>query len=380
MPNRSRGNLPATALDPENVPDLRPLPQAYAPLVCDDPSNAIPFDMSILTISHRKDHNTIKALVVGGGIAGLAMAIMMDLAGIEYEILEKSTGDEPEMGSAIFMGPPVLRLMEQMNLLNDIENASKEVTGATFVDSECRKIGRVEGPSKERYGYSYRIIDRSVFHKILLNRVPTTSLHRGKAVVETLQNPNGVSCKCSDGSTYYGDIIVGADGAHSLTRERLYTQLAESGKLPDADMEPSMYEHVSLSGISQPLDGRDFPAASDEVSELHVFCAKEMPYSVRECICLTGAENRKGEMCAEGFVFGNTTLSTDCCPCLLASVSSGTCQWLAIAFHGASMDSCWCQSKNTILTLSFVQHHQRQNAPNFDIRPHFRLARRPRLQ
>lgn len=247
--------------------------------MCDDPTNVIPFDMSILTISHRKDHSTIKALIVGGGIAGLAIAMMMDMAGIEYQILERSTGDEPDMGTCVFLGPPVLRLMEQMDVLKELSSVSKEVSGVTVVDSECRKIGRIDGLETARYGYPYLIIERTVFHKILLSRVPTSSLHRGKTVVETMQNPNGVSCKCSDGSTYYGDIIVGADGANSLTRERLYAQMAESGKLPDADMEPSTFEHMYLGGISQPLDGRDFPSAADEVSEFHVLCAKDLPCS-----------------------------------------------------------------------------------------------------
>ncbi|KAK3806276.1 MAG: hypothetical protein J3Q66DRAFT_392910 [Benniella sp.] len=277
--SRSRGNLPSSVSDSEIVPDLKPLPQSYAPLACDDRTNAVPFDMSILTISHRRDHNTLKALIVGGGIAGLAIAAMMDLAGIEYQILEKSTGEEPDMGSVVFLGPPVLRLMEQMELLKDIESMSKKISGVTIVDSESRRIGRIPNVDKERYGYAYIIITRAAFREILLERVPKGSLHRGKVVVETLQNPNGVSCKCSDGSTYYGDIIVGADGACSPTRERMFAQMSETGKLPDADLEPSVYEYVGIAGISQPLDSTLYPTVAEETSELQVVCAKDQPCS-----------------------------------------------------------------------------------------------------
>ncbi|KAF9946027.1 hypothetical protein BGZ65_010146, partial [Modicella reniformis] len=235
--------------------------------------------MSILTISHKKDHNTIKALIVGGGITGLAIAVMMDLAGIEYQVLERNEGNEDEMGSFLSLGPPVLRLLEQMGLLKEFEKISKPCSGMTIFDSECRRMGGLESLDKERYGYAYRTTTRPLFHKILRDRVPKSSLHRGKVVVETLQNPNGVSCKCSDGSTYYGDIVIGADGTHSLTRERLYTQLAELGKLSEADMEPSVYEHVGLTGISQPLDSKDFPVVAEENSEVQVIYTKELPCS-----------------------------------------------------------------------------------------------------
>jgi len=262
-------------------PELKPLPQAHAPLSCRDPSQAIPFDMSILTIPHRKEVSSIKALIVGGGIAGLSLAVMMDLAGIEYEILERTTGEEPPMGSALALGPPVLRLLEQMGLFEDIKRVSKEVSGMTVVDKEAKKLGRLEGMDSTRYGYPYRIMTRTAFLKVLLDRIPERNIHRGKTVIETHQNPNGVFCRCSDGRTYYGDIIVGADGAQSLTRERMFMQMKEQGKLPDCDMEPSMYEHVTITGVSEKLDPGLYPAAHDDKAEFRVIYSKDTPYSVR---------------------------------------------------------------------------------------------------
>ncbi|KAG0299209.1 hypothetical protein BGZ98_010251 [Dissophora globulifera] len=197
--------------------------------------------MSILTISHRKDVSTLKAIIVGGGIGGLAIAIMLELAGMEYEILERCTDEEEEI----------------------------------VFDEENRKMGRMEGFSAERYGYPYRIMTRPGFRQILINRVSKNNFHRGKTVVDTFQNPNGVSCKCSDGSTYYGDIIIGADGAQSLTRERMFRQLADQMKLSDTDMESSIYEHACLTGLTEPLDEKLYPSLADETSELKILYRKD---------------------------------------------------------------------------------------------------------
>ncbi|KAG0286634.1 hypothetical protein BGZ96_009286 [Linnemannia gamsii] len=263
----------------EDYPDLKPLPKSHAPMACMDPALAIPFDLSILTISHKKDHNAVKAVIVGGGIAGLSLAIMMAKAGIEYIILERSTGLEPSIGSGTVLGPPVLRLIEQIGLLPQVEAASKVLSGLTLADGESRKIGRIDSIDQDRYGYPLRLIARQDLHRILLDHVPKEHIQHGKLVVETLQNPNGASCKCSDGSTYYGDIIVGADGSHSLTRDRMYTHLRELGKLTDADMEPSCYEHLSIGGTTRPLDKGFYPGAHEPTAEMHAIYTKDAPYS-----------------------------------------------------------------------------------------------------
>ncbi|KAF9900189.1 hypothetical protein EC991_007791 [Linnemannia zychae] len=275
----SSGSTHLQSSSSADYPDLKPLPKSHAPMACIDPALAIPFDLSILTISHKKDHNAVKAVIVGGGIAGLSLAIMMAKAGIEYIILERSTGLESSIGGATVLGPPVLRLIEQIGLLPEIEAASKSVDGLTIVDGECRKLGRLEGIEQDRYGYPQRLIARQDLHRILLDHIPKEHIQHGKLVVETLQNPNGASCKCSDGSTYYGDIIVGADGGHSLTRERMYTQLKEQGKLSDGDLEPSCYEHLTISGITTPLDKSFYPAAHEPTAEVHAIYTKDAPYS-----------------------------------------------------------------------------------------------------
>ncbi|KAF9992438.1 hypothetical protein BGZ79_003081 [Entomortierella chlamydospora] len=269
------------------APELKPLPKSFPPLACYDPTLAVPFDMSILTISHKQDVNSIKALIVGGGITGLSMAIMMHLAGMEFDILERSTGNEPAMGSAIALGPPVLRLFEQMDLLPQIERSSKAVTGITIMDGESRRLGRVEGVKEDRYGYPMRVMTREALHSILMEKIPPANLHRGKLVVKTLQNANGASCKCSDGSTYYGDIIIGADGAQSLTREKMFLPLIEKCEMFLEDLEPSQYQHVICAGITDPLDQNSYPAAHDSTTEIRVISNKENQAGQFKYVCST---------------------------------------------------------------------------------------------
>lgn len=64
-------------------------------------------------------------------------------------------------------------------------------------------------------------------------------MHMGKKVVSMTQESEGqrvqqsdqlqypVSVTCADGTQFFGDIIVGADGAYSATRQLLYQQIED---------------------------------------------------------------------------------------------------------------------------------------------------------
>ncbi|KAF9897640.1 hypothetical protein BX616_005233, partial [Lobosporangium transversale] len=55
----------------------------------------------------------LHVLIVGGGIGGLMLGIMLERAGIDYQILERSPEHRP-LGSAISLNGTVLRLFEQL--------------------------------------------------------------------------------------------------------------------------------------------------------------------------------------------------------------------------------------------------------------------------
>ncbi|KAG0015999.1 hypothetical protein BGZ82_001224 [Podila clonocystis] len=79
------------------------------------------------------------------------------------------------------------------------------------------------------------IIPRPELYDLLLRQIPTENIHMGKKVLSFLQNENGVLIRCSDNSSYEGDILVGADGAYSAVRQHMYSELKKDGRLPKSD-------------------------------------------------------------------------------------------------------------------------------------------------
>ncbi|KAG0099724.1 hypothetical protein BGZ93_006224 [Podila epicladia] len=196
--------------------------------------------------------NRTKVLIVGGGLGGLVLAILLERAGIEYWILEQSVLVRP-IGSVIALSPLVLPLMEQLGLLEEIERLSKPVASLTFLRDDLSTIGRVffndnnRGMDhQQRYGNYDQTIPRSDLYNLLLTQIPPDRIRRGKRLVNFKQTETEVTVRCSDGTFYTAEILVGADGATSTVRTSLYRQMKDAKVLPRADQEPEKYRHVCL--------------------------------------------------------------------------------------------------------------------------------------
>jgi 2-polyprenyl-6-methoxyphenol hydroxylase-like FAD-dependent oxidoreductase len=103
-----------------------------------------------------------------------------------------------------------------------------------------------------------------MLHELLMSKVPSKRIHFGKTVVSTEQTASGVTIRCEDGTSYNGDILVGADGVNSGVRQRLYSSLKKENKLPLADSEQLDSGYVCLMGTTAPLDPNEYPFVNNK--------------------------------------------------------------------------------------------------------------------
>jgi 2-polyprenyl-6-methoxyphenol hydroxylase-like FAD-dependent oxidoreductase len=131
-----------------------------------------------------------------------------------------------------------------------------------------------------RYGGDNRIIAHQTLQDLFLRQIPKERIHFGKKILSTQQGGNGVIIRCSDRSEYEGDILVGADGAHSAVRQNLYTQLKKEMKLPPSDDMPLPFSAVCLLGQTRPLTTEEFPHLAHEMSQFYRVLGDNKPYVV----------------------------------------------------------------------------------------------------
>ncbi|KAK2808447.1 hypothetical protein FQN50_004655 [Emmonsiellopsis sp. PD_5] len=165
-----------------------------------------------------------KVLIAGGGIAGLALANMLQQHGIDYLLLEAYTEITPQAGASIGFLPHGLRILDQLGMYGDLRERVRPIDSFSFRDGRGRLLavhGGVEGALVERHGYPMIFMERRAALGILYKYVDKGKILTGKAVkgVELLEHC--VKVTTGDGGVYTGDILVGCDGVHSIVRREM---------------------------------------------------------------------------------------------------------------------------------------------------------------
>lgn len=74
-------------------------------------------------MSTKKD---FKVLIAGGGVAGLTLANMLEKLNIDYQILESYKSLTPQVGASIALTPSGLRILDQIDVADDIKTLMKK--------------------------------------------------------------------------------------------------------------------------------------------------------------------------------------------------------------------------------------------------------------
>jgi 2-polyprenyl-6-methoxyphenol hydroxylase-like FAD-dependent oxidoreductase len=96
-------------------------------------------------------------------------------------------------------------------MLEDVLKVALPCQKISYVRDDLSPVGGMDaGNQTERYGYSGLLITRPSFYDVLLSRVPPHKVKWGKRILSFEQNQYGVMVRIADGSTFHGDILIGA--------------------------------------------------------------------------------------------------------------------------------------------------------------------------
>ncbi|WP_063061456.1 FAD-dependent monooxygenase [Nocardia sienata] len=163
----------------------------------------------------------MKALVVGGGIGGLAAAAAFHRVGWQVEVLERAR-EITEIGAGLSIQPNGLRALDTLGLGDLLRTGGKagpprgirRADGTWLIRNDIAALERRFGP--------WAIIHRAALVDILRGALPTQALRPGVTVRQVL--PDGTVHY--DGGTATADLVIGADGVHSVTRCALWPHAA----------------------------------------------------------------------------------------------------------------------------------------------------------
>ncbi|KAK5820968.1 hypothetical protein F5H01DRAFT_339703 [Linnemannia elongata] len=217
-------------------------------------------------------------MIVGAGLAGLLLAILLDKAGIPYEIYERAKQVKP-LGAVMTLNAGVFPALEQLGLYEELVKLSLPVTWTSVYHGDMTEIITLKTKLADVIGYDHIVFPRPEFYNLVLSRVPREKIHFSKKVMSMEQNKEGVMIRCSDGTTYHGDILVGADGAYSGVRQALYKRLEKAGTLPPSDLDELNKGYVCMVGTTRPLDPAKYPGVDRKDASIYQIVGRNSNYS-----------------------------------------------------------------------------------------------------
>ncbi|RUP47434.1 hypothetical protein BC936DRAFT_145737 [Jimgerdemannia flammicorona] len=169
----------------------------------------------------------LKALIIGGGIAGPACALFLHRVGIHATIYE-SHQFITNIGGILGLAPNGLRVLDSLGLADKILKQASVTEEMMMRNHYGMTLGAFPTGKRSRYGFPSILVRRSVVHETLVQATKEAgiTIEYGKKVLRVEETDEKVVVYFDDGAAAQGDILFGCDGIRSTVRDHV---LAFSG-------------------------------------------------------------------------------------------------------------------------------------------------------
>lgn len=192
----------------------------------------------------------MKALITGGGIAGVTAALCLAQSGWSVDVFERAE-ELTEVGAGLQLSPNACRALERMGVLSALQ---KHASTPRFAELRSGQSGRLlyrselGAAAEARWGAPYLHIHRADLLDVLVKAALSAGarLHLGREALDAASGPDRAALHLAGGDTVEGDLLLGADGIRSRLRNvvgggglpRYAGQLAWRGLIPSLEVRP----------------------------------------------------------------------------------------------------------------------------------------------
>ena len=171
----------------------------------------------------------MKVLIAGAGLGGLAAGLALLRRGVDVELYEQAP-ELKEVGAGVQISANGTGVLFALGLEEGVRH-----WGVHALDKEIRlwnsgqtwSLFKSLKPSSggERYAYPMFMLHRGDLHAMLVQAVRSlkpNAITLSRRVTGFRQDSQGADLLFEDGSLARGDVLVGADGLHSVIRRQLF--------------------------------------------------------------------------------------------------------------------------------------------------------------
>ncbi|MBC2638194.1 MULTISPECIES: FAD-dependent monooxygenase [unclassified Rhodococcus (in: high G+C Gram-positive bacteria)] len=169
--------------------------------------------------------NTPRIAILGGGIGGLATAAFLRREGFDATVFEQAPRIA-EVGAGLVVAPNAAR---QLRCLGVLEELAKSVvrleTGWEFrrwQDGTVLSVEDLASSCERLYGEHTYTAHRADLLAAIQSRVSAEAVVLGRKCVRLGTGGGSLRLDFADGESAEADIVIGADGVHSIVRNTLF--------------------------------------------------------------------------------------------------------------------------------------------------------------
>ena len=162
--------------------------------------------------------------VIGGGIGGLTAALSLRRRGFAVEVYEQAP-QLTQIGGGINMGPNACRVLYGLGLGPGLDRDGVRPLShhqRRWDDGRTLQYTPVNPRCEELYGVPHLTIHRADLLDVIAAGLPSEQLHLGHRLVGVGEEGDRVEAWFDNGAHIAADVLVGADGIHSVVRAQLF--------------------------------------------------------------------------------------------------------------------------------------------------------------
>jgi 2-polyprenyl-6-methoxyphenol hydroxylase-like FAD-dependent oxidoreductase len=162
-----------------------------------------------------------RALVIGGGIGGLAAAVALARVGIRADVFERAPAIR-EVGAGLSLWSNAVLALRRLGLDGTVVSLGSVVDRVCSVTAGGRLLSEADiGSLGRRAGAPSVCAHRADLQRVLAEAVGPDRLQTGRTCTGFRECEGGIAATFAEGGEETGDFLVGADGLRSAVREQL---------------------------------------------------------------------------------------------------------------------------------------------------------------